>query len=194
MAMQFTHAKRFLDTARHPSNKRLASLLLPSGEPHDNALIYADSEQVITAIGSASADHGAALFSGRTRLQRGGPPCIACHTVAGLSFPGGGTLGPDLTHTYTKLGPEGIDAALQTLFFPAMTPLYEAHQLTPQERSDLKAFFQREDKKEAREDRITVVLIAIALCGMVIFLIIAGLIWRGRLKGVRKNLVESASR
>lgn len=194
MAMQFTHARPFLNVAQHASDRRLASLLLPRGKAHSPLVIYADSQQVITAIGSASADHGAALFSGRTHLQKGGPPCIACHNVAGLSFPGGGTLGPNLTHTYTKLGPEGIDAALQTLFFPAMTPLYEAHQLTPQERSDLKAFFQQEDRNQAQEERITVILIAIALCGMVIFLIIAGLIWRGRLKGVRKNLVESASR
>lgn len=142
----------------------------------------------------ASAEHGKELFSGRARFQRGGPPCVSCHSVAGLPFPSGGSLGPNLTHTYTKLGSEGIDAALQTLFFPAMTPLYEAHQLTPQERSDLKAFFQQEDNQQTQEGRVTVIFVLIALGGLMIFLILAGLIWRGRLRGVRRHLVESASR
>lgn len=192
---RFTRASQFRDGARSCYGARtLASLLLPRGETYQAALIYTDPQPVITAIGPASADRGAALFSGGTRLQRGGPPCIACHSVAGLRFPGGGTLGPNLTHTYTKLGPEGIDAALQTLFFPAMTPLYEAHQLTPQERSDLKAFFEREDAQQPQESRVTVALVLLALGGFVVLVVLVGVIWRDRLKSVRRCLVESASR
>lgn len=165
--------------------KNVGHTAIPSGQ-------YLQLQSSNAPLGSA--ERGKELFSGSAAFQRGGPPCVSCHSVAGLPFPSGGSLGPNLTHTYTKLGSEGIDAALQTLFFPAMTPLYEAHQLTPQERNDLKAFFQQEDSQQVQEGRITVIFILIALGGLVIFLILAGLIWRGRLRRVRKHLVESASR
>ncbi|HJT71746.1 MAG TPA: hypothetical protein VJ731_16215, partial [Terriglobales bacterium] len=134
---------------------------------------------------------GKALFTGRVPLRHGGPACVACHQVADLPFPRGGTLGPDLTHTYSKLGPQGLDAALQTLFFPAMTPLYEAHQLTPQERGDLKAFFKSEDGKQPQDNKITIVFIGIGLAGLILWLILAAVIGRNRLRGVRRSLLES---
>lgn len=140
---------------------------------------------------TGSAEKGKALFTGRVPLQHGGPACVSCHQVAGLPFPSGGTLGPDLTHTYSKLGPQGLDAALQTLFFPAMTPLYEAHQLMPQERGDLKAFFKAEDGQQPQDNKITVVFIGIGLAGLILWLILAAVIGRNRLRGVRRSLLES---
>lgn len=61
---------------------------------------------------------GEALFTGQRRFQNGGPPCATCHSVATLPFPSGGTMAPDLTHEYSKLGPEGMHYALRTLYFP----------------------------------------------------------------------------
>lgn len=170
------------------------SRLTGEGVGHEATPADQDSQLENSNVSLGSAERGKELFSGSAHFQRGGPPCVSCHSVAGLPFPSGGSLGPNLTHTYTKLGSEGIDAALQTLFFPAMTPLYEAHQLTPQERSDLKAFFQQEDNQQTQEGRVTILFVLIALGGLMIFLILAGLIWRGRLRGVRRHLVESASR
>lgn len=149
---------------------------------------------VMPTIPLGSAENGEALFSGRARFQRGGPPCAACHNVAGLPFPRGGTLGPDLTHTYTKLGPQGVDTALQTLFFPAMTPLYEAHQLTPAEQSDLKAFFQQADARQLPKVKITIVFVLVALGGFVVLALLAAVFWRDRLRSVRARLVAAASR
>ena len=40
---------------------------------------------------------GRALFLGTVRFHNGGPACSACHSVAGLPFPEGGTMGPDFT-------------------------------------------------------------------------------------------------
>src|SRR5512140_766029 len=59
---------------------------------------------------------GRALFAGRSPMQAGGPPCGSCHAISGLGFPNGGVMGPDLSGIYQTLGPEGTDAALQTLF------------------------------------------------------------------------------
>src|SRR6478609_1000681 len=68
--------------------------------------------------GSAELIHaGESLFRGTTRFASGGPACAACHTVADLPFPSGGTMGPDLTHEYSKVGLAGLQGSLQTLFF-----------------------------------------------------------------------------
>ena len=58
------------------------------------AAAQTDSPELIRA--------GESLFQGTTRFANGGPACAACHTVGSLPFPGGGTMGPDLTHEYSK--------------------------------------------------------------------------------------------
>ena len=50
--------------------------------------------QTIPEATRASAHRGEEVFTGRTRLRNRGPACISCHSVAGLPFPNGGTLGP----------------------------------------------------------------------------------------------------
>jgi len=67
---------------------------------------------------------GRALFAGRRRLARGGAPCFACHAVRGdggqrghglgdeLGWMGGGTLGPNLTFAYARLGEKGMTPVL----------------------------------------------------------------------------------
>lgn len=138
-----------------------------------------------------SAERGESLFAGRIRFRNGGPPCFACHAVSGLPFPGGGTLGPNLTRTYSKLGPEGLSTALHTLFFPAMAPLYDRHMLTPEERSDLFAFFKQADSRQSSGDH-TIVAAAIALGGFAILLFLTWAFLRDRLRSVRRTLVETA--
>jgi ubiquinol-cytochrome c reductase cytochrome c subunit len=53
---------------------------------------------------------GRALYLGQKPLQNGGAPCQACHTVAGVGFLGGGSLGKDLTEAAKRLGGEGGSA------------------------------------------------------------------------------------
>ncbi len=84
---------------------------------------------------------GKALFTGVTRFKNKGPACGACHSIASVGFPNGGSLGPDLTGVSGRLGPIGMEAALQTLYFPSMTPIFTTQPLTPEERQDLAAFF-----------------------------------------------------
>lgn len=79
---------------------------------------------------AGSAEAGARLFSGQTRFAGGGPSCASCHPIAGLPFPGGGTMGPDLTDISPRIGPEALGVVLATLFFPTMNPVFAGRLLT----------------------------------------------------------------
>ncbi len=143
------------------------------------------------AVGSAT--RGRELFAGRVKFANGGPPCAACHSLAGLPFPGGGTLGPDLTREYSKLGPDGMQTAMQTLYFPTMVPVYDRRPLTSGEQADLIAYFQQTND-HAASARNTVIIIALGIAVFVALLIITGLAWRDRLISVRGRLVARAKR
>lgn len=93
---------------------------------------------------------GKALFSGQSPLTNGGTPCLACHSAAGINAVGGGTLGPDLTHVYTRYGETGLSSALVSLPFPTMQGIFTTKALTAQEQADLFAYFQEIDQQPAQ--------------------------------------------
>jgi mono/diheme cytochrome c family protein len=143
---------------------------------------------------AGSSSRGESLFIGRTHFLNRGPACISCHSIAGLPFPNGGTLGPELTHTYEKLGPAGTQAALQTLYFPTMIPVYREHQLAPQEQADVVAYF-RATAAEAKPQAqwTTQILILAAFVLGVIFVALTAFFWRKRVLSVRRALVARAT-
>ncbi|HET9177281.1 MAG TPA: hypothetical protein VFQ24_02880 [Terriglobia bacterium] len=138
-----------------------------------------------------SVGRGKVLFAGQVRFRNGGPPCSSCHSIAGLAFPSGGTLGPNLTPAYRKLGPEGTAAALKTLFFPAMTAIYDRRPLTPEEQSDLLTFFQEASAEPQPRSNTAVVALA-GFLGFCALLVITRFVWRDRLRSVRERLLEKA--
>ena len=138
-----------------------------------------------------AASRGESLFTGSAHFRNRGSACIACHSISGLPFPSGGTLGPDLTHTYTKLGPRGTEAAMQTLFFGVMAPIYSQHQLVPEEQADMVAFFQQaETKPQTNWNTQILILIAFLLGG--VFVALTAFLWRDRVRSVRRALVDRA--
>ena len=90
---------------------------------------------------------GRELFLGHRRLQQGGAPCFACHNVRGAAgnegVMGGGTLGPDLTFAYARLGEKGLTPALAQTATPIMRAVYGEARLEPDEQFALKAYFAR---------------------------------------------------
>lgn len=134
---------------------------------------------------------GESLFRGTTRFANGGPACAACHHVSGLPFPGGGTMGPDLTHEYSKVGAVGLQGSLQTLFFPTMTPLFANRPLTTDEQNQLFAFLQNADKKRMAGTPTTVFSV-IALIGCALLIIVTWLLGRKRIRSVRKAMLHRA--
>jgi len=148
--------------------------------------------QPSAAVGSqpGSVAAGRALFLGTVRFQNRGPACSACHSVAGLAFPEGGTMGPDLTRVYSKMGPEGLNSALETLFFPAMTPLFRYRPLTSNERRDLAALFESVDRQQPATP--TPAIGGISLAGFFILIAVTGVAGRHRVRSVRRALLARA--
>ncbi len=145
------------------------------------------------AVAAGDPTLGKAVFTGATRLQNGGPPCIGCHNVAGLQGLGGGALGPDLTLAYTKYaGDVGLTTFLNTVPLPTMNAVWTKQPLTPAEQANLVAFLkQASTAKQSTQPLVQ--LAGLALAGMVVLLILAQLYWRNRLTSVRRALVASHS-
>mgnify|MGYP001036831609 CR=1 FL=1 len=103
---------------------------------------------VMTALTvNGNAENGRALFTGQVRLEHRGTACVACHSTEGIGALGGGALGPDLTHVYTRFGRQGLAGMLGNLPFPTMQGIFATRQLTVYEQADLLAFFEQADKQ-----------------------------------------------
>lgn len=135
---------------------------------------------------------GKALFTGAKRFRNRGPACAVCHRLNGLGFPNGGSLGPDLTGVAAKLGPDGLDAALETLYFPTMAPIFDSRPLTPLEQQDLKAFFVQA-QAGTRAQGNTGVLVGIAFGGCAVLLALTWVAARRRPEPVRQSLVRRSA-
>jgi len=149
----------------------------------------ATKPSTIPVVGSAAA--GKALFTGEVSFKNGGPPCMACHTVSGMKYLGGGNLGPDLTSVYTQLG-DGIVSVLVTVPFPTMKPIFDSHSLLEDEARDLAAYLKGISSQHA--ESYAPRIIAGSFIAFFILMVIILTLWRNRLKSVRKTMVERAQR
>jgi mono/diheme cytochrome c family protein len=174
----------------------LCAFAWPSGAQAQATVLLAAAQlpfQAAQTIPSGSRGRGEDLFTGRARFQNGGPPCMTCHSIASLPFPNGGTLGPNLTSAYRKLGSQGMPVAVKTLYFPVMTSIYDPHPLTLEERADLLAFF-REAGTQPRPRWNTQIVTLVGFLGFCVLLVVTRFTWRDRLRSVRRKMVETATR
>lgn len=136
-------------------------------------------------------DQGREYFSGHTRFAKGGAPCMACHSVQGVSATGGGMLGPDLTQVFNKLGGRnGLNGWLTSPPTATMKPIYQAHPLTDDEIVHLIAYLEnaRDGREEVSTARFNFFLLGLA--GAAGGLVLFDYIWRRRLRAVRHTLVH----
>lgn len=132
---------------------------------------------------------GQALFIGVTPLHNGGPPCLSCHSVAGAGALGGGVLGPDLTQVFNRYGGEaGLASVLSTSPFPTMQPIFSDRPLTPEEQAHLGAFLRAASSHQPAQ--ATWQLGALTVAGFIGLIALAQVVWRRRLRGVRRPLLE----
>lgn len=135
---------------------------------------------------------GRALFTGAQRLKNGGPACISCHTVRGLGGLSGGRLGPDLTLVFERLqGRKGLTAWLTNPASPTMMPVFKTTPIDPNEVLPLVAMFESTAKHGGQDDSTARLNFAlIGLGGLVVGLVAIDSIWKKRLRGVRRELVD----
>ena len=69
-----------------------------------------------------------------------------------------------------------------------MVPIYADHPLTPEEQADLRAYIQAAAGQPQANTELLV--LALSLAGFLAAMIGIGIIWRRRLRGVRRPLVD----
>jgi mono/diheme cytochrome c family protein len=139
---------------------------------------------------AGDADRGEQIFRGETSLDAGGPSCLSCHAIAGSGAFGGGQVGPNLDGAFAKYGGvQGLTAARVSLPWPTMAPIYSRNMLTAAERADLAAFIEGAPERESPSATVAK-LFALSLGVALLLAIVAFVIWRGRLAGVRKPLLK----
>jgi cytochrome c2 len=135
---------------------------------------------------------GMALFNGEKRMANGGPPCISCHTMKGMTGLHGGRLGPDLTLVYERLqGRKGLGAWLSAPASPTMAPVFKATSLNNDEIFAMTALFEHETKQRGHDDQAPLLnFFLLGVGGAVVGLVTFDRIWKKRLTGVRRELVH----
>jgi len=180
-AIALLHEYKMRMPNQHLTNTEVAALVTYLGE---STAAPAPTTASPVALGNAAA--GKALFTGAVRFRNGGAPCMACHGVAGIGALGGGTVGPDLTNAYTKLGAALI--AWPTTM-PVMRPIYVVAPLTDQEQADLLTFLKSAAPPQ-RTFSPAAGLVGWVGGGALLLLLGAHLTWRRRLRDVRKALLR----
>jgi cytochrome c2 len=131
---------------------------------------------------------GRRLFEGSIRFDNGGPPCLACHSIAGIGALGGGALGPDLTQVYGRLGEDGIASVLASTPFETMIPIFGDRPLTEQEQVHVAEFLSRASASSRTAASVSQ-LALLAAAGAAFLLLVMRVVWRRRLKEVRRPMV-----
>jgi cytochrome c2 len=133
---------------------------------------------------------GKDLFTGVVRFANGGPPCMACHSVAGIGALGGGQLGPDLTEVVKRYGgASAVNAFIAGTPTPTMKAVWGQRPLTTQDRANVVSFLAQAEVSQ-RPTQAIWQLAGLAALGVVILLTIAAVRWQYRLRfGVRRPMV-----
>ncbi len=140
---------------------------------------------------AGDAARGRELFLGQRRLSKGAAACIACHQASGLPLIGG-RLGPDLSAAHLKLGGDrGLNSWLRNPPTRMMSTIFRSAPLTAEEASDLTAFLRASTETSGRLSQAPLRRVqTIGLAGSLLAFVLAGVIWRGRLHGVRRQMAR----
>ncbi|MFQ5810515.1 MAG: c-type cytochrome [Armatimonadota bacterium] len=134
---------------------------------------------------------GRSLFIGQTRPERGGPACINCHSAVGIGHLGGGTLGPDLTNANLKYKDVELASIIKLPGLPVMSKVFADHELSDEEVVQLFAFLQHIRNRDPEQARFAANSWSWSVAGVILLFGTTGLLWRGRLRGVRRQLTRS---
>jgi mono/diheme cytochrome c family protein len=130
----------------------------------------------------ASSELGKKLFWGQEQFKNGGMACMSCHQVGGS----GGTLAPDLTNIYDKMGQASLTSACEQTNFKVMQAVYKDQPVTRQEALDLVAYFKESKKEKSVSNNPPVG--ELGFVGALLSLAAIGFFYRNRNRGVRAKL------
>lgn len=133
-------------------------------------------------------NRGEALYVGSVALEKGGAPCLACHSLSGVGISDGANYGPDLSNLYEDYSEDGVAAVLESLTFPSMAAIYVDRPLTETEQADLLAYFAQTSKLSATPGNGKLALLV--TIGVAALLAFTFLIGRRRMQAVRQSLVD----
>ena len=122
--------------------KKIISFIAGSADASPSAVPAPPPGQAATVATPELIAHGKALFTGSTRLAKGGAPCISCHPSTYPGITGGNLSTADLSVSYKKMGDTGMRGALTSLKFPTMKKIYADRPLTDDEIAALMALFK----------------------------------------------------
>ena len=165
-----------------------------SGDAAADTPAIQQPEEPEPAFMQADVDAGHRLFRGDAALENGGTACLACHDLAGLSWLGGGALGPELTGVYDRLGGrQGLTAWLSAPPTATMSSLYRTQPLTEDEVRAFTAFFADRAAQEVPADSADrTQFLLLGLGGTALLLLLFDRLWRNRFRGVRRRLVQTS--
>ncbi|HAX71586.1 MAG TPA: c-type cytochrome [Anaerolineales bacterium] len=149
----------------------------------------------VKAIDAGDAENGRKLFMGYAHFENEGPPCMGCHSIGDNGLLGGGNMGPNLTDVSDRLTQNKMISILANSgaeISPVMEPIYTTHPLTEAEQADL-IVFMTESAGEEEVDKEWMVFV-LSFGGVGAAVVFFGIIYRNRLRGVRKTLVRDAVR
>jgi len=141
---------------------------------------------------AADVEGGYNLFTGRTRLANGGPPCFSCHD-AGVADARGARLGPGLAAASGRLGGRrGTAAWLARPPTPMMRALYRRASLTDGEVRALAALLASAEREALAAAWMRPLWLGLGVGGLLLALTACGVVWGGRLRSVRRRLVAAS--
>lgn len=126
----------------HEDALKIITYLSGAGGAGTAAAAPPADEQIAVVATPELVAKGKALFTGSTRLAKGGAPCLSCHPFTYPGIAGGSLSIADLKDSYQKMGDTGMKGALTSLKFPTMKKIYADRALTDDEIAALMALFK----------------------------------------------------
>ncbi|MFZ2948212.1 MAG: cytochrome c [Desulfuromonadaceae bacterium] len=147
----------------HEDTLKIITYLAGAGGAGTAAAIPPAGEQMAAVVTPELIATGKALFTGKTRLAKGGAPCISCHPFTYPGIAGGSLSSADLKESYQKMGDTGMKGALTSLKFPTMKKVYADRPLTDDEITALLALFKGSAVQKGSGARVSLLLAGGAL-------------------------------
>lgn len=159
--------------------RRIIAYLAVAGGTAGAATSAPASAKVETVVTPELIAQGKALLTGKTKLAKGGAPCLSCHPFTYPGLFGGNLSTANLSASYQRMGDTGMKGALKALKFPTMKKIYADRPLTDDEVAALMAIFK---DSVAQKGEVRSVSLPLAGGGLFILLMLGLALYKRRIR------------